>query len=171
MIVNELLKTLMFAAQAHKAQKRKGNGGAPYVNHLIEVADLISNVAGICDTHILQAAILHDILEDTVVTKSQLKSEVGGDVVSLVESLTDNKELPLEARRTYQLKHISSACDAVKLIKLADHCSNIASIPPSWDKERIRSYQAWSYQIASQCFGVSNELAKVYMQRFEETKI
>lgn len=170
MIMNtsEILKAQMFAAEAHKDQRRKGNGGSPYINHLIEVAYLVANVAMVKDTSILQAAILHDILEDTETTEEQLRSQFNEQVVSYVKFLTDDKSLSLDDRRKAQIKHINRASSELKVIKLADHCSNITSIPPSWNPERINSYRDWSARVAKLCFDASPELAKEYNRRFGE---
>ncbi len=48
-----------FAAEKHKFQKRKGDGG-PYINHPLGVAELIAKVGGIKDINVLVAAILHE---------------------------------------------------------------------------------------------------------------
>lgn len=57
-------KSLVFASQKHKSQRRKQAGDIPYINHPIEVAHIL-NLAGVKDYEILAAAILHDTVEDT----------------------------------------------------------------------------------------------------------
>ncbi|MFT5760618.1 MAG: (p)ppGpp synthase/HD superfamily hydrolase [Alteromonadaceae bacterium] len=69
---NEIIKTIMFAAEAHRSQRRKGNGGSPYINHLIEVAGLLSDIAKVTDVKVIQAGILHNVLEDTNTTENEL---------------------------------------------------------------------------------------------------
>lgn len=165
--MNRLLKALSIASIAHKDQKRKGDGGAPYINHLIEVAYLLSEYAQINDFRVLEAAILHDVLEDTAIQKEFLLEQFGQEVLSYIESVTDDKTLSLFERRDAQLEHISAAPKEVKLIKLADHCSNIASIPSSWNKVRVTEYLEWSYQMATKCFEASEGLAKIYLNRYE----
>lgn len=167
MSTNNTLKAIMFAADAHKNQKRKGNDGSPYINHLIETAYLLTKIAKIEDDEIIQAAILHDIIEDTNVTLEILDAEFGKRVASLVKSITDDKSLSLEERRANQIAHLASACNDAKLIKLADNCSNIISIPPNWSKERIESYRKWSHEVASLCFDVSESLALEYQKRYK----
>lgn len=157
----------MFAADAHKNQKRKGDNGSPYINHLIETAYLLTNIAKFEDDELIQAAILHDIIEDTDVTPEILEAEFGKRVASLVKSVTDDKSLSLEERRANQIAHLASASNDTKLIKLADHCSNIISIPPNWSGERIESYRKWSHEVASLCFGVSKGLALEYQKRYK----
>ncbi len=164
--MNKLLKALSIASIAHKDQKRKGDGGAPYINHLIEVAYLLSEYAQINDCRVLEAAILHDVLEDTAIQKETLLEEFGQVVLFYIESVTDDKTLSLSERREAQLRHISAASMEVKLIKLADHCSNVASIPPDWDRARVVEYLEWSYQVASKCFVANENLEKIYVSRF-----
>ena len=65
-----LLKAASFAAKKHRSQKRKGDDGEPYINHPLEVANLLANVGKIEDFDILTAAILHDTVEDTDATKT-----------------------------------------------------------------------------------------------------
>lgn len=164
-LMNALLNSLSIASFYHKDQKRKGSGGSPYINHLIEVAYLLTDIAKVDDITVLQAAVLHDILEDTLLDESQLRDEFSEKVVGLVLTLTDDKNLSLEQRRQLQIEHIKSASWETKVIKLADHCSNIASIPDSWDTERVISYLNWSEQVATLCFEASAPLEAEYKQR------
>ena len=54
-----------FAAWKHKGQMRKGEGEIPYIHHPIEVAAILAEVGGVTDVDVLQAALLHDTIEDT----------------------------------------------------------------------------------------------------------
>ena len=166
MEVTHLLSTIMFAAEAHKDQRRKGSGGAPYINHLIEVAMLLSKQANVKDLYILQSGILHDILEDTKVSEAELIKQFGQTVTSYVKALTDDKTLSLEVRRQKQIDTIENAGREIKLIKLADHCSNIASIPDSWSLNQLEEYLTWSKEIATKCFDCSKGLETEYLSRF-----
>ena len=60
-----LLAVLKFAAHKHSRQRRKDLEATPYINHPIEVAEVLSRIAGITDLPTLQAAILHDTIEHT----------------------------------------------------------------------------------------------------------
>ena len=168
--MNDLLKAVSLASIAHRDQTRKGDGGAPYINHLIEVAYLLSEHADVTDVQVLEAAILHDVLEDTELSREIILDSFGKEVLAYIEAVTDDKTLSLSERREEQLKHMSAAPIEVQLIKLADHCSNIASIPPKWDKKRITEYLHWSHQVASKCFLASGKLAKIYNERYEASK-
>ncbi len=165
----KILDVIQFAAEAHKHQRRKYDQ-APYVNHLIEVAHLISNIGNITDIEILSAALLHDILEDTETTKDELSNRFGVTITGMVIALTDEKSLSLAERREKQLQDLPSKPKSIQIIKLADHCSNIVAIPEDWSEERIVEYMDWSWKIASLCFGANANLATEYHKRFRKTK-
>ena len=60
-----LLDAISFAAERHRNQRRKDHEASPYINHPIAVADTLAQVGDVTDVTILQAAILHDTIEDT----------------------------------------------------------------------------------------------------------
>jgi hypothetical protein len=63
--LRRLTKALLFAAEAHRNQRRKGAAQEPYLNHLIEVLDLVVQARGDADMDMVIAALLHDVVEDT----------------------------------------------------------------------------------------------------------
>ena len=74
--INGLLKALHFAADKHRDQRRKDEEASPYINHPIEVAELLARVGGVTDLVTLQGAILHDTIEDTDTTPDELERDV-----------------------------------------------------------------------------------------------
>jgi guanosine-3',5'-bis(diphosphate) 3'-pyrophosphohydrolase len=166
-----IIEAINFAARAHKDQRRKGDGNSPYINHLIEVLTLLSSSAKVTDPNILMAAVLHDILEDTEVAESELIDKFGTTVASYVLAVSDDKTMSLNERRDKQLKSMDKTIDPIKFIKLADHCSNVASIPPKWDKQRVKEYIEWSHSVAEKCFIVSKPLADIYKHRYLQAHI
>ena len=82
--LNKLLEAASFAAKRHSHQKRKGSDGEPYINHPLEVANLLANVGKVDDLDILIAAVLHDRVEDTGVTKDELATRFGQQVADYV---------------------------------------------------------------------------------------
>src|SRR5688572_33472258 len=99
----DLFKALSFAAYAHRAQTRKGSG-EPDVNHLIEVAYLLADVAGVEDVDVLRAAVLHDVVEDTDVTAAEIERTFGARVRMLVDAVTDDNRLPKAERKRLQIE-------------------------------------------------------------------
>ena len=71
--MNELLTCLSFSAEKHKFQKRKDPEGTPYINHPIGVAKILTSEGNVDDLTVLQAAILHDTIEDTDTTYEEVK--------------------------------------------------------------------------------------------------
>jgi hypothetical protein len=159
-----IFKALSFAAHAHREQRRKGTG-EPYVNHLIEVAELLTRVAGVEDVDVLRAAVLHDVIEDTGASAEELELVFGQRVRALVEALTDDKSLATPERKRLQIEHMRSAEADARLIKLADHCSNIAVLPVGWSTQQRTEYLDWSERVANVCFGTCPALDSEYRER------
>jgi guanosine-3',5'-bis(diphosphate) 3'-pyrophosphohydrolase len=105
---NLLLKALSFAAFKHRHQVRKGSPPIPYINHPIALADLLVRTGNIRDPEIIAAALLHDTVEDTVATFEEIEAEFGLVISQLVAELTDDKSLPKEKRKRFQVEHAST---------------------------------------------------------------
>src|ERR1700742_4540117 len=118
-----LLGALRFASIKHRDQRRKGEYAEPYINHLIEVADLLARVGQITDTVTLQSALLHDSLEDTKTTADEIEQQFGAAVRGVVEEVTDDKRLPKEERKRLQIEHSPDLSDRAKVTKLGDKIS------------------------------------------------
>ncbi len=91
-----LLKATSFSAHKHRDQRRKGPDAHPYINHPIEVAELLARVGGVTDPTVLVAAILHDTIEDTETTPAELEDLFGRDVAD-----EPAKGWPLQRRVEY----------------------------------------------------------------------
>ena len=152
-----------FAARMHAGQTRKGKGGEPYVNHVIEVADMVARATAGTDPNLVAAALLHDTVEDTPATIEMLIETFGEDVASLVMEVTDDKSLPKEERKLAQIQHAAEISDRARLIKLADKTSNfrglLASPPEGWSRERKLDYLAWGKAVIDNgCRGLNKDL-------------
>lgn len=85
------LKALRYAAKAHSGQKRRS--GAPYIQHPIEVARFVKQFKSSNNLDaLIQAAYLHDTVEDTDTTHEDLVKQFGGLVADMVKQLTSDKE-------------------------------------------------------------------------------
>ena len=167
--MKEVINALYFASNAHAGQFRKGPKHEEYIHHLIEVVHILINV-DVNDTNTLRIAALHDVLEDTDVSENKLRLEFGDYVTDGVKLLSDDKSLPLAERRAYQIKHVAKLPDNLKLIKIADHCSNIISIPAEWDKEKLSAYLNWSHKVVSKCKCINEHLDNEYILRAKRIK-
>ena len=148
--MNKFLKALRTASIAHKFQMRK-DGQTPFINHPIQVAELISSVGGIQDEVILSAAVLHDIIEDTPTSYEEVKNVFGKIIADIVMECSDDKSLPKAERKRLQIVNVSKKSYAAKIVKLADKIANMNDIiinpPIDWDKERKLAYFEWAKQV------------------------
>jgi (p)ppGpp synthase/HD superfamily hydrolase len=170
--VQRILAAARFAAEKHAGQKRKGLAKEPYINHLIEVAELIAASSEALDTNLVVAGFLHDTIEDTDTTAKELEERFGSDVTSLVLEATDDKSLPKETRKALQIETAPHKSPRAQTLKLADKISNVRSIvaspPAEWTPERRRQYGEWARQVV-QRFTAPNttlmaEFQKAYAQ-------
>ncbi len=153
--VQMVLKAARFASLKHVSQKRKGVNQEPYLNHLIEVAELVSGAITESDTNVIAAALLHDTIEDTRTTKEELVAEFGLDVASLVAEVTDDKSLPKAERKRLQTEHAPHISARAQTIKIADKISNLRALlstpPEDWDLKRKQEYFAWAAGVVDAC--------------------
>jgi (p)ppGpp synthase/HD superfamily hydrolase len=151
--VRHIMAAARFAAEKHAQQKRKGENGEPYFNHLLEVAELIAASSPNLDVELVMAAFLHDTVEDTSVTLQELKQRFGKDVADLVAEVTDDKSLPKEIRKQLQVEHTPEKSSRAQTLKLADKISNLRAIisspPVGWSRERKQQYFKWALQVVS----------------------
>jgi guanosine-3',5'-bis(diphosphate) 3'-pyrophosphohydrolase len=163
-----VLKAAHFAAQKHAGQRRKGAAAEPYINHLLEVAELVASALAEPDANLVIAALLHDTVEDAGITKEVLVELFGSDVADLVMEVTDDKSLPKAERKRLQIVHASQISVRAQVIKLADKISNLrgilASPPADWSGERKREYFEWAKRVVD---GLSapNEMLKAEFER------
>ena len=167
-----ILKALKFAADKHSTQRRKGREASPYINHLIEVAEILSRVGTITDPATLQAAILHDTIEDTTTTTDELESHFGTEVRRLLEEVTDDKSLPKLERKRLQIEHGPHLSIRAKQIKMADKISNIRDVthsPPShWPWQRRLEYLDWAEQVVASLRGCNSQLEEFFDETLRE---
>jgi guanosine-3',5'-bis(diphosphate) 3'-pyrophosphohydrolase len=166
--VQAVLKAAHFAAKRHAGQRRKGAAAEPYINHLLEVAELVASALAEPGTNLIIAALLHDTVEDAEVMKDELVERFGGDVADLVMEVTDDKSLPKAERKRLQIVHASQISGRAQVIKLADKISNLrgilASPPADWSGERKREYFEWAKQVVD-CLSAPNQMLKAEFER------
>ena len=131
-------KALELSLEAHKGQTRKS--GEPYIVHPILVAAITAKVSN--DEMMVQAALLHDVVEDTEYTIEELEHEFGYDVAHMVEGLTkiveirDEELVPsgsderlINSALTFRKMLIASIKDVrVLVIKLCDRLHNMLTL-------------------------------------------
>ncbi len=163
-----LLTAIEFSADRHRPQRRKDADKSPYINHPIEVAELLWRVGGIRDQAVILAAILHDIIEDTKTTPDEIRSLFGEDVLGIVLECTDDKSLDYMDRKRLQIETAPHKSEKAKLVKLADKICNIHDLnqsPPRWwPKIQKQEYLLWSEKVVAGLRGVNQALDVLYDQ-------
>jgi len=130
---DRIAATYDFAAAAHEGQLRQS--GEPHVAHAVAVAMLLLELLETrADTPILCAALLHDVVEDTIVDAETIEKRFGREIANLVEGVTKLSGLHLERREAAQAENfrkmlLSMSRDLrVIFIKLADRLHNMRTI-------------------------------------------
>ncbi|XP_022795787.1 guanosine-3',5'-bis(diphosphate) 3'-pyrophosphohydrolase MESH1-like [Stylophora pistillata] len=171
--VGQMLEAIHFAATKHRDQRRKDPEKTPYINHPIGVAYILWKEGGVYDTDVLQAAILHDTVEDTNTTFEEVESKFGPEVRHIVTEVTDDKRLPKLERKRLQIVHAKTSSHKAKLVKLADKLFNLRDLnrvtPEGWTQERVDEYFRWAHKVVEELKGTNealeNELYRLFAQR------
>jgi (p)ppGpp synthase/HD superfamily hydrolase len=121
-------KALAFATEVHgNINHVRKYVGEPYIYHPIEVMQIVSGVPHTVE--MLAAALLHDTIEDTPVTREDIDREFGQKVAALVMELTDQcHEGNRATRKAAEAKRLGTISPDAQTVKLADFISNTRSI-------------------------------------------
>jgi len=170
-----LIDTADFACMKHKDQRRKDPEQSPYIIHPIGVANIISKEGCVNDLHVLQAAVLHDTVEDTDTTLDEIEERFGPKVRSIVAEVTDDKSLAKMERKRLQVVNAPHKSKEAKLVKLADKLYNLRSInqyiPQGWTEERATEYFKWAKQVIDGLRGTNDRLEAELDALFAERNI
>lgn len=146
-----LIQAVEFASRKHSKQRRKDADASPYINHPIALASVLAVEAGVTDLTTLQAAILHDTIEDTKTTYDELVGRFGAALADVVMEVTDDKSLKKDERKQLQISHAPMKSPQAAMVKIADKICNlrdIASSPPAgWSEQRKREYSDWAKKV------------------------
>lgn len=122
--------------------------------------------------NVIQAAILHDTVEDTDTTFDELTDHFGPKVASIVRECSDDKSLPKLERKRLQIEHAKEASREAKLVKLADKLYNLrdldTSTPVGWSDERVAEYFLWAHKVVQGLKGTNEEMEKKLTELFRK---
>ena len=133
-------RAFAFSEHAHQGQFRKS--GEPYITHPLAVASILSQWR--LDAQGLVAALLHDVMEDTSVTKHQIEHSFGKPVADMVDGVSKLDQIEFQSREEQQAESfrkmlLAMAQDVrVILIKLADRLHNMRTLDAMANEHRER---------------------------------
>ncbi len=132
------------AEQSHAGQRRRS--GEPYITHPVYVASLLVEMG--LDTESLCAALLHDVVEDTGVPLSEIKSKFGEEIALLVDGVTKLGQIPFSSVEEQQAENIRKMLLAMSrdvrviIIKLCDRLHNMRTLEAMPEqKQRAKSLE------------------------------
>jgi guanosine-3',5'-bis(diphosphate) 3'-pyrophosphohydrolase len=139
--IESIMRAYEFGAEAHEGQTRKT--GEPYITHPVAVAQELADMR--LDAQAIAAAILHDVVEDTPATITDIEEKFGDDVALLVDGVSKLDQIEFHSRAEAQAESFRKMMLAmiedirVILVKLADRLHNmqtLGAMPPE-KKARI----------------------------------
>ncbi len=176
--MNLLEKAIVFAAEAHKHQTRKGTE-IPYITHPFAVGMMLQGAG--CSEEVVAAGILHDTLEDTEATYEGLVKEFGVRVADLVVEASENdKSLSWEERKQHTIDGLKGATIDELQVIVADKLHNLRSIRTDlningdmiWQRfNRGKEKQQWYYASIVKALAPRKEDFKLISELEKEVKL
>ncbi len=138
--VDHVRRAYYYAEQAHDGQFRRS--GEPYVTHPLAVAGILSDMH--MDHQSLMAAMLHDVIEDTGISKTAIKGQFGETVAEMVDGVSKLNKIAFSSRAEAQAENFQKMALAmardlrVILVKLADRLHNMRTLDVLSPEKRRR---------------------------------
>ncbi|MEC8918046.1 MAG: bifunctional (p)ppGpp synthetase/guanosine-3',5'-bis(diphosphate) 3'-pyrophosphohydrolase, partial [Pseudomonadota bacterium] len=128
--IQQVKRAFYYAEQAHDGQQRRS--GEPYVTHPLAVANILANMH--MDHQSLMAAMLHDVIEDTSVSREALEAQFGEAVAELVDGVSKLTQITFEDKAVAQAENFQKMVMAMSrdirviIVKLADRLHNMRTL-------------------------------------------
>jgi len=157
--VDEIHQAYEFGAQAHEGQRRLS--GEPYISHPVAVASILADLR--MDHRTIEAALLHDVIEDTPTLKEEIGTRFGPEVAQLVDGVSKLTQIKFKSRAEAQAENFRKMVLAmvedirVIMVKLADRLHNMRTldaVPPP-KRRRIANETLEIYAPIAQRLGMS----------------
>lgn len=168
-------EAIKFAAYKHLEKRQKVKGTKlPYVVHLSNVAMEIfmaaSHTKDFNLIYAIQAALLHDTIEDTETTFDEIKENFGEDIAIAVLALSKDIILPKDKQISDSLARIKKLRNEVWAVKLADRITNLQPPPANWSRAKNIKYLKESQVILDELKDGNQYLAKRLEEKISESR-
>ncbi|WP_085506458.1 HD domain-containing protein [Thalassobacillus devorans] len=130
-------KAKLFSEKAHEGQVRKGTG-KPYIVHPTRVAETLHQAG--CSKELICAGYLHDVVEDTDYTITDIEKEFGKKVAGLVAAHTEDKTKSWQERKQHTIDTVKTASRDIKYLIIADKLDNLLSTE---EEMKTKGAQVW----------------------------
>lgn len=135
-------KAKLFAINAHMGQVRKSEPDKPMIIHPISVGQLLESLG--YDDNVVSAGYLHDVVEDTKYTITDIEKEFGHDIASLVMAASEpDKKLSWEERKKHTIEKTKNLPLRNKLVICADKINNLEDLFLKFEKNGTRDFSAF----------------------------
>lgn len=133
--IDKCYQAYLVAEKGHQGQMRRS--GEPYITHPVAAALILAHMR--LDYQTIMATLLHDVVEDTSISKEDLTNQFGEDITALVDGVTKLTQIKFESKKEAQAENFRKMVMAmvkdirVIIVKLADRLHNmytICSMPP-----------------------------------------
>jgi (p)ppGpp synthase/HD superfamily hydrolase len=159
-------KALQLAGQAHDGQYRKGTK-IPYITHPVAVGIILMK-AGYHED-LIAAGILHDTVEDTIITLGDIEKEFGSKIASIVDGCSEpDKSLTWEERKEHTIEYLKTAPSDIRVVACADKLHNVRSILSDYKQhgdeiwtrfKRGKEQQEWYYRNIIESLGAASSFS------------
>ena len=157
--VEEINQAYLFGAVAHEGQRRLS--GEPYISHPVAVASILADLH--MDHRTIEAALLHDVIEDTPTLKEEINNRFGAEVAQLVDGVSKLTQIKFKSRAEAQAENFRKMVLAmvedirVIMVKLADRLHNMRTLGamPAPKRRRIASETLEIYAPIAHRLGMS----------------
>ncbi len=128
--IEQIIEAYEYGAAAHEGQKRKS--GEPYISHPVAVAQILADIH--LDSQAIIAAILHDVVEDTSVSITDVEEKFGEEIALLVDGVSKLDQIQFRSRAEAQAESFRKMMLAmiedirVILVKLSDRLHNMRTL-------------------------------------------
>lgn len=153
-------KAVIFCLKAHAEQRRKGTD-IPYAIHPLNVGMILTKFN--CPENLIVAGLLHDCIEDTLVTFDDIKREFNEVIAELVQGCSEkDKSDTWRNRKQHTVEHLKTATDEVCIVACADKQHNLISLIDDYKKHgevlwkrfnASKQDQLWYYSSLGEVFG------------------
>lgn len=143
--IQTIKEAYLFAEKKHKGQYRKS--GEDYIIHPLHVALILTTIYA--DSETIQAALLHDVLEDTECSVNEMQENFGGEVTRLVQGVTKLSKIHFSTENEYLIDYYKKIIVGISedvrviIVKLADRLHNMRTL---WalpeEKQKIKAKES-----------------------------